>query len=200
MFSPTRLRRNGVQADFGYGLGVRLGGYAGYRKIGHTGSGSGGTSVLAEYPTAGLAIVVITNTAGAGVRNAYEFEAEIASKLLNADTGSVADARISGDLLRAAPGLYVSPLGLWCVSARGAELWRSFGNTAPTRLRHVGAGRFIAADEADTAGVEYFLGIGGGRAQWFAYDRYGFPDDLAVRVDDDCSRRDRLAGVGIFGS
>jgi hypothetical protein len=54
------------------------------------------------------------------------------------------------------------------------------------RLRHVGAGRFIAADDAHGAGVEYFLGLASGKAQWFAYDRYGFPDDLAVRVDDDC--------------
>jgi CubicO group peptidase (beta-lactamase class C family) len=187
IFSPTRLRRNGIEADFGYGLGVRLGGYAGHRKIGHTGSGSGGTSVLAEYPDAGLAILVITNTAGDGARSAYELEAEIASTLLGADTGSVADARISDDLLRAAPGVYRSPLGRLCVSARGAELWRSLGNTAPERLRHVGAGRFVAADDAHGAGVEYFLGIGSGSAQWFAYDRHGFPYDLAVRVDDDCS-------------
>jgi hypothetical protein len=143
--------------------------------------------VLAEYPDAGLAILVITNTAGDGVRNAYELEAEIASTLLGADTGSVADARISEDLLRAAPGLYRSPLGRLCVSVRDAELWRSSDNTAPERLRHVGAGRFVIADDFHGAGVEYFLGIGSGSAQWFAYDRHGFPDDLAVRVDDDCS-------------
>lgn len=187
MLSPTRLRRNEIEADFGYGLGVRLGEYAGYRKIGHTGSGSGGTSVLAEYPDAGLAILVITNTAGDGVRNASEIEAEIASTLLGADAGPVADDRISEDLLRAAPGLYRSPLGRLCVIARGAELWRSFGNTAPERLRHVGAGRFVAVDDAHGAGVEYFLGIGSGSAQWSAHDRHGFPDDVAVRVSDDCS-------------
>ena len=186
LLTPTRLRRNGIEADSGYGLGVRLGEYAGYRKIGHTGSGSGGTSVLAEYPDAGLAILVITNTAGDGVRNAYDVEAEIASALLGADTRSVAETRIPDELLRAAPGLYRSPLGRMCVSARGAELWRSFGDTAPERLRHVGAGRFVAADDAHGSGVEYFLGIGSGGAQWFAYDRHGFPDDLAIRVDDDC--------------
>jgi hypothetical protein len=93
----------------------------------------------------------------------------------------------SEDLLRAAPGLYRSPLGRLCVSARGAELWRSFGDTAPERLHHVGAGRFVTADDAHGGGVEYFLGIGSGSAQWFAFDRHGFPDDLAVRVNDDCS-------------
>src|SRR5690606_27494866 len=105
IFSPTRLRRNASEADFGYGLGVRLGRYAGYRKIGHTGSGSGGTSVLAEYPDAGLAILVITNTAGDGVRNAYDLEAEIALTLRGADMELVAEAPIPDDLLRAAPGL-----------------------------------------------------------------------------------------------
>ena len=185
----TRLPSSGQKRcqRMRFGHGVRLGEYAGYRKIGHTGSGSGGTSVLAEYPDAGLVILVITNTAGDGVRSAYELEAEIASTLLGADTGSLAAARIPGDLLRAAPGLYGSPLGRLCVSARGAELWRSFGNTAPERLRHLGAGRFVSADEAHDAGVEYFLGIESGSAQWFAYDRYGFPDDVAVRVDDHCS-------------
>lgn len=187
MFSPTRLRRNGVEADFGYGLGVRLGEYAGQRKIGHTGSGSGGTSVLAEYPEAGLAILVITNTAGDGVRDASELEAEIASRLLGADTGSVADARIPDDVLRAGPGLYRSPLARLCVSTRGAGLWRSSGNLASERLHHVRDGRFVAANDAHGAGVEYFLGVGSGSAQWFAYDRYGFPADLAVRVGDDCS-------------
>lgn len=187
IFSPTRLRRNGIEADFGYGLGVRLGEYAGYRKIGHTGSGSGGTSVLAEYPDAGLVILVITNTAGDGVRNAYELEGEIASMLLGAGTATVADAQLPEDLLRAAPGLYRSPLGRLCVSARGAELWRSVDNAAPQRLRHVGEGQFVAADDTHLTGVEYFLGIGSGGAQWFAYDRHGFPDDVAVRVDDDCS-------------
>lgn len=187
MFSPTRLQRNGVEAAFGYGLGVRLGAYAGRRKIGHTGSGSGGTSVLAEYPDAGLVILVITNTAGEGVRDAREIEAGIASRLLGADAGALADAPLPDDFLRGAPGLYRSPLGALCVSARGAELWRSFGDGGLERLSHAGEGRFVPADDASGAGVEYFLGMGSGSAQWFAYDSYGFPDDLAVRVADDCN-------------
>lgn len=187
MFSSTPMRRNGVDAAFGYGLGVRLGAYAGRRKIGHTGSGSGGTSVLAEYPDAGLAILVITNTAGESVRDAREIEAKIASTLLGADAGAVTDVPLPDDFLRRAPGLYRSPLGALCVSARGGELWRSFGDAAFERLRHVGEGRFVPADDASGAGVEYFLGVESGSAQWFAYDSYGFPEDLAVRVGDDCS-------------
>jgi CubicO group peptidase (beta-lactamase class C family) len=191
IFSPARLQRSGVQAEFGYGLGVRLGTYAGYRKIGHTGSGSGGTSVVAEYPDAGLVILVITNTAGDGVRTASDVEAEIALALLGVDTKSVSDAAIPEELLRAAPGLYRSPVGQLCVSARGAELWRWVGKAAPERLRHVGAGRFVAASDAHSGSVEYFLGVRSGSAQWFAYDRHGFPQDLAVRVADDCSPGDK---------
>ena len=187
IFSPTRLRRNGIEAEFGYGLGVRLGEYGGYRKIGHTGSGSGGTSVIAEYPDAGLVILVIVNTAGVGVYSASEAEAAIASRLLAVEEPSASDARTPDALLRAAPGLYRSPLGELCVSARGTELWRSFGASAAEGLRHVGAGRFVSADDPHNGSVEYFLGAGAGRAQWFANDRYGFPEDLAVRVADECA-------------
>lgn len=44
----------------------------------------------------------------------------------------------------------------------------------------------LLGSDAYGAGVEYFLGIASGGAQWFAYDHYGFPDDLAVRVGDHC--------------
>jgi D-alanyl-D-alanine carboxypeptidase len=187
IFRPTRLRRNGIEADFGYGLGVRMGEYAGYRKLGHSGSGSGGTSMLAEYPDAGLAILVITNTAGESVRTAGEIEAEIAWALLGGATAPVADAPVPEGLLHAAPGLYRSPATQLCVQARGSELWRFVGNAPAERLRHAGAGRFLTDDDTRGAGVEYFLGLESGRAQWFAHDRHGFPDDLAVRVDDACS-------------
>lgn len=186
MFRPTRVRRNGIEATFGYGLGIRVGKYKGYRKVGHTGSGSGGTSVLAEYPDAALTILVITNTAGDGVRDARAIEADIASSLLGLDSELATDPPVPVGLIDAAPGLYRSPSAEMCVSVRGAELWRSVGNAAPDRLRHIGEGRFIAAGDADGAGVEYFLGIGSKKAQWFAYDYYGFPEDLAVRIDDDC--------------
>ncbi len=186
MFRSSRLERNGAATDFGYGLGVRLGVFRGRRKIGHTGSGAGGTSVLAEYPEADLVILVITNTAGEDVRDARAIEIEIANAVLGVDARD-ADPPVSEALLRASPGLYRSPTGLLCVAVRDGALWRAFGDAPPERLRHRGDGRFVGEGDEDEAGVEYFLGVAEGRAQWFAYDAYGFPDDLAVRIGDRCA-------------
>ena len=186
MFSPTRLYRENGQTVFGYGLGIRIGEFWGYSKLGHTGSGSGGTAVLAEYPDAGLAILTVVNTAGDGVRNAVDIEAEIAARLLNADTSSPERIPIPEKLLTAAPGLYRSPSYEFCVSARGTELWRSVGNTDAERMRHAGNGQFVSQIGGYGASVEYFLGTESGKAQWFGYDYNGFPQDLAIRVGDEC--------------
>jgi CubicO group peptidase (beta-lactamase class C family) len=184
MFRPSPLERNGATAAFGYGLGVRLGQYQGGHKIGHTGSGSGGTAVLADYPEADLVILVLTNTAGEDVRDARAIEIEIASSVLGRNERE-GDSPLSAALLRGAPGLYRSPAGLFCVVAQDGGLWRSFGHDQPEQLRHRGEGRFVGEGEAEE-GVEYFLGVEDAGAQWFAYDAYGFPDDLAVRIGDSC--------------
>lgn len=186
MFSPTRLRREAVQADFGYGLGIRVGEFWGNTKVGHTGSGSGGTAVLAEYPESELAIVVIVNTAGDEVASAADIEAEIAATLLELDTSMPERRPIPDDVLTSAPGKYRSPYQEFCVSARGAELWRSIDDSDPEHLYHVGGGQFVSVHGDSGLSVEYFLGTETGRAHWFGYDYNGFPQDLAIRTDDEC--------------
>ncbi len=91
--TPVSLERNGAHAGFGYGLAVRLGQYGGHTKIGHTGDGAGGTSILAEYPDDRLLIVVATNTAGADVPYALEIEAAIARELLKIAGRDARDGR-----------------------------------------------------------------------------------------------------------
>jgi CubicO group peptidase (beta-lactamase class C family) len=186
MFSPIRLHRRNSQAEFGYGLGIRIGNLWGHVKIGHTGSGSGGTAVLAEYPDESLVILTIVNTAGDGVRNAAEVEAEIAARLLGADTSTAERVPIHRDLLTAAPGHYRSPAYEFCISARGTELWRSVGTVDAEQMRHSGNGKFTSSNGKYGVSVEYFLGTESGKAQWFGYDYNGFPQDLAVRVGDEC--------------
>ncbi len=187
LFRPARLHRGNSRADFGYGLGIRIGDFRGSTKIGHTGSGSGGTAVLAEYPDARLAIVTIVNTAGDDVRSASDVEAEIAARLLGADTWSTENIPIPADLLSAAPGHYRSPLYEFCVTAAGKELWRSVGDADAERLHHTGNGKFVSLHGKYGVSVEYFLGTESGEAQWFGYDDNGFPQDLAIRIGDDCS-------------
>ncbi len=186
MFSPTRLHRKDSQADFGYGLGIRIGEFWGNTKIGHTGSGSGGTAVLAEYPESELAILVIVNTAGNEVPSAADIEAEIAAALLDVDTSMTERSPIPDGVLSSAPGKYRSPDQEFCVSARGMELWRSVDGSDAEPLHHMGGGQFVSMHGGFGLSVEYFLGTESGRAQWFGYKYNGFPQDLAVRVGDEC--------------
>lgn len=186
MFEPSQLRRGHNHANFGYGLGVRLGQFWGHTKIGHTGSGSGGTSVLAEYPDAGLAIVVVVNTAGDDVLRAADIEAAIAGELLNADVSAVTANPTPSGLLASAPGRYRSPWDEFCVTARGKDLWRSIDGNDAEQLHHSANGRFISVRKDFGMSTEYFLGSQSGKAQWFGYDDNGFPQDLAIRIADTC--------------
>jgi len=182
MYTPTRLASKGKTAEFGYGLGVRLGSLAGHRVVGHTGDAAGGTAVLADYPDDGLLIVVATNTRGTGVPFAIEMQAEIARLLLGID-GKPHDRPTPKTLLADAPGLYVSPEGSLCVSARDGSLFVSLDAASPLRLLHQGDNVFMPI--GNPAAEEYFLG-GSGRTPWFAYRYHGFPMDLAMRTADSC--------------
>lgn len=182
MTSPITLRRNGASAEFGYGLGVRLGSYGGHRMIGHTGDGAGGTAVLVEYPDDSLLIAVATNTAGEGIPHAVAIEAEIARALLSLEYGKPVDRAVPPELIERAPGHYVSPYGSFCVSARDGSLFESDDGEEPFRLLHQGDGVFR---RAESTGAElYFLGEP--RKQWFAYRFHGYTMDLAVRATDTC--------------
>ena len=186
MSTPVSLRRNGDTATFGYGLGLRMGSFGGYRKIGHTGSASGGTSVLAEYPEANLVIAVITNTAGKGATDARKIEAELATALLGIERRGD-PATPPPQVLDAAPGLYRSVFAdALCVTRDGNALERSIDGERAETLRHIGAGRF--STDGDEIAVEYFPGADDGRAEWFALDYYGFPEDLGMRVAASCAQ------------
>ena len=183
--TPVSLERNGARAGFGYGLAVRLGQYGGHTKIGHTGDGAGGTSILAEYPDDRLLIVVATNTAGADVPYALEIEAAIARELLRIPDTTPATIEIEAEALTTVPGLYRSTEGGFCVQARDDALLVSTDEQQSVELRHIGGGHFVRP--GDTGSVEYFLGWPD-HTEWFGYDWYGLPMDLAMKVsDDDCT-------------
>ncbi|MGH8249177.1 MAG: serine hydrolase domain-containing protein [Steroidobacteraceae bacterium] len=181
--TPTRLASKGKTAEFGYGLGIRLGSLAGHRMIGHTGDAAGGTAVLAEYPDDDLLIVVATNTRGKGVPWAIGIQAEIARTLLGIEIGKPLDQPTPKALLADAPGFYVSPEGSFCVSARDDSLFVAYDDESPVRLLHQGNG--VLMPVGHPAAEEYFLG-GPGPTPWFAYRYHGFPMDLAVRTADAC--------------
>lgn len=184
MLTPVELTRNGASARFGYGLGIRMGAFGGHAKIGHTGSDIGGTSVLAEYPDADLVIAVVTNTGGEEMTDAREIEARIAAALLGIERSGAKEPPMPESLKTAAPGLYRSIyVDQLCVTAKGDALRRSIDGEPPQIFRHLGGGRFGDQDEA---AVEYFLGADGGKAEWFALDVHGFPEDLGLRTADSC--------------
>ncbi len=183
MTTPVRLASKGKTAEFGYGLGIRIGSLAGHRMIGHTGDAAGGSAVLVDYPDDGLLIVVATNTRGQDVPFAIAMQAEIARALLGIETGKPLDGPTPKALLADAPGFYVSPEGSLCVSARKGSLFVSFNEASPVRLLHQGDGIFEPV--GNRAAEEYFLG-GPGNTPWFAYRYHGFPMDLATRTADAC--------------
>ena len=190
MTTPVRLARDGASSRFGYGLGLRLGTLHGYRKLGHTGNGAGGTSVLAAYPDTGWAIAVITNTAGPAVPHALEIEAGTAELLLHGERWAVANRSrttpnrpLPPGLAAGAPGYYRSPEGRFCITRDGEQLYSASGDGARAALLHLGDGRFSGDD---ASAVEYFLGLQTGPAQWFGFDWHGFPLDLATRADERC--------------
>ncbi len=183
MFEPAELTRAGQTTRFGYGLGIRMGSYRGEPKIGHTGSGGGGTGVLAEYPRRGLVIAVFTNTSGRDTAFALDIEADIAATLLELkpETEGAPLAAAAGDAL---PGLYRTPTVRFCVERRNGRLTRTVDGGTPVPLHHLGNARFRADD--DDAGIEYFPQAGPAPAQWFAYAWHGFPEDVAVRAGASC--------------
>lgn len=181
--TPVTLERNGVRADFGQGLGLRLGAYGGHTVIGQTGDGAGGTAVLAEYPDDRLLIVVAANTAGPGVAHAIEVQAAIARELLGIAETPLPDVPIGPESLATVPGLYRSPQGTFCVQAVEDRLVVSTDEEQAVALAHLGAGRFIRADAPE--GLEYFLGWPD-HAEWFGYAWFGLPTDLAAKQADSC--------------
>ncbi len=160
MLTPVELTRNGASATFGYGLGVRMSAYGGHAKIGHTGSHVGGTSILAEYPDAGLVIAVITNTGGEEMTDARAIEAKIAAALLGIERPRAKETPMPETLKAAAPGLYRSVYSdALCVTAvSGNALRRSIDGGPLETIRHLGGGRF--GDQGEAA-VEYFLAAEG---------------------------------------
>ena len=186
MFSPVTLSRGDQLSDFGYGLGIRIGDFRGHRKIGHTGSGSGGTAVLAEYPESGLVVLVIVNTTGEDVASALDIEAEISASLLELNTALPERRPIPVEVLANAPGEYQSPYAVFCVSARDKELWLSVDHSVPEPMYHSGEGTFVTQHGGASSSVDYFLGTDSGKANWFGYNYNGFPQDLAIRTNDQC--------------
>jgi CubicO group peptidase (beta-lactamase class C family) len=183
MTAPLQLRSGGATAEFGYGLGVRLGEYGGHRTIGHTGNGAGGTAALVEYPQDDLLVVVVANTAGEGIPHALGIQAEIARALLGIELDAQSSQAVPPELRGTAPGYYVSPEGEFCVTAGDESLLVATDGGPPVELLYQGDGWFRR--RGDTASEEGFLGSSG-RPQWFAYRLHGFVMDLARRTADVC--------------
>jgi D-alanyl-D-alanine carboxypeptidase len=185
--TPVALERNGVRADFGQGLGIRLGAYGGHTVIGQTGDGAGGTAIVVEYPDDRLLIAVAANTAGPGVPHAIEVQAAIARELLGIAETASSEVPIGPESLTTVPGLYRSPQGTFCVQAVEDGLVVSADDEQAVALAHLGNGRFIRADAPES--LEYFLGWPD-HAEWFGYAWFGLPMDLAAKEADSCDGED----------
>lgn len=113
------LETPGASSD-GYGLGWFVGGEFGYRKVWHTGSMPGVSTILALYPDEDVAVVVLMNALATDLR--YTISREIAAAVIpgyskdraSATDGSSAPAETDdGGTLRPLAGRWEGVLKTW---------------------------------------------------------------------------------------
>ena len=154
-----------------YGMGQRLGELVGHRRVGHSGTFEGGSSVLMHYADDRLDIAVIVNTAGSGVPHALSLETLIAKAIFairDPDVRSL-EVPLSDDAKARIRGVYSNGDRL---EARfeNNDLLVFRGGEQIERLVHVGGLRFRNLETPDA--FEWFV-PDGDRAGWWMYSLSG---------------------------
>jgi hypothetical protein len=100
---------NGDSTAYGYGIGIEM--FRGARFVGHGGADAGYRSYLGRFPQHDLALAVACNTivnTGAVARSVAEVF--IGKQLATPEPTVAAQAKLSGDQMRARVGTYVNPI------------------------------------------------------------------------------------------
>src|SRR5262249_35630585 len=100
MYRPTKLA-DGSTRPYGYGWGI--GALAGHRKLSHGGGINGFSTMIARYPDDRLAVIVLSNTAGA---NTGAVERDIAKVMLQIEQKPPADPPTPAAPITELPGTY----------------------------------------------------------------------------------------------
>lgn len=139
MYRPTTLADGKVQQ---YGFGWGLGELSGHKKLSHGGGINGFSTVISRYPDDRLAVIVLSNTAGAP---AGSIEAQIARMMLGIKEEPVADLPIEKGLLETLAGTYEMAEMKLKVTADDGKLFVSSPLAERDRLQYQGEQRFVSS-------------------------------------------------------
>lgn len=164
MYRETRLA-DGATRPYGYGWG--LGELAGHRKLSHGGGINGFSTMIARYPTDRLAVIVLSNTAGANVGGV---ENRIANLLLGIEEKLVADLPIEAELLERLVGKYQLADGRVELTAEDGKLYATPEGQPRDRLKYQGNRQFVSSKDS---GIRVQFAGEDGQAKGFEVEMAG---------------------------
>jgi CubicO group peptidase (beta-lactamase class C family) len=139
MYRPTKLADGKTQA---YGFGWAVGEMAGHAKLSHGGGINGFSTMIARYPQDRLAVVVLTNTAGA---NPGRIEARIARLMLGIEEKPPADLPTDAEKLKPYAGKYAVDSLKVEITVEDGKLYATPAGQPRDRLMYQGGHRFVSS-------------------------------------------------------
>ena len=143
MYRETTLA-DGRTRPYGYGWGV--GQLASHRKLSHGGGINGFSTMIARYPDERLAVIVLSNTAGADTGGV---ERRIAKFVLGVEDKPVVDLPTDAELLERFTGKYQLTEGEIEITAEDGKLFAKPPGQARDRLKYQGDQTFVSAKKAE---------------------------------------------------
>jgi D-alanyl-D-alanine carboxypeptidase len=140
MYQATKLA-DGTTQPYGYGWG--LSDVAGHRKISHGGGINGFSTMIARYPQDRLAVIVLSNTAGADVG---AVESRIAKHILGVQDKPVEDLPVAAELANRLIGKYEIEEGKVEITFEDGKLYAKRDGEPRDRLKYQGNHLFVIAD------------------------------------------------------
>jgi D-alanyl-D-alanine carboxypeptidase len=143
LYQPTKLA-DGKTQPYGFGWGVSEG--YGRHRLGHGGGINGFSTMIARYPDDRLAVIVLSNTAGANVGSV---ESRIAKVMLGIEDKPPADLPTDEALLRPLVGSYVGMEQRVEITSQDNRLYIKLPGKQRDRLKYQGDQTFVSSDDAD---------------------------------------------------
>ena len=143
MYRATKLA-DGSTHPYGYGWG--LGELGGHRKLSHGGGINGFSTMIARYPDDRLAVIVLSNTAGA---NVGAVESRISKLLLGVEDKPDVDLPIDKELADRLIGKYAIGDLKVEVTFEDGKLYGTLDGEPKDRLRYQGKQEFVSSNDSN---------------------------------------------------
>ncbi len=164
LYRPTKLA-DGTMQPYGYGWGV--GELSGHRKLSHGGGINGFSTMIARYPEDRLAVIVLSNTAGA---NTGALEGRIAKVMLGIEDKPPADLPIDEETLKSIVGAYLLRERRVEIMSEENKLYVQLPGRQRDRLKFQGDQTFVSSDDAE---VRIKFNVKDGKAEGFELETQG---------------------------